>query len=386
MRPVARVDRGFMSAGIAMAIVGVALSAFGMGGKDWIHSYFFGYMFWLVLTVGCLGLTLLHHTARGHWGFPVVRIFEAGGGPLAVVLCGLGTIPIILNLPALYPWADAAVVAKDPILQTKSFYNNEGFWTARVVIAFAVLAAFAAVNQAWLRKEEQTGDPKWRQMRVNFSAPALVVFVLLVNSLFTDLGMSQEKHWFSTIYGVWLLVMGALGALGLASAILGTQHDKAPYDKVVQPWLTKDLGNLMLAFTMLWAYFSFSQYLIIWSGNLPEFTKFFLKRSDGMWFWLANGIMITGFFVPFLLLLAPRAKRSPKIFGFVGGYILVIRAIDMFFVTVPTHRYELSVRPADVGALLLLGGVWCAAFALVLRTAPLVTYRTPDIKEAAEHA
>lgn len=386
----ARIDRGSLTLGGLMLVLGAAAAVIGGAtsiNAEFAHSYFYGYLFWFCLTLGCFGLTLLHHCARGHWGFPVVRLFEAGGGPVAWLVMVIGFVPVYLGRAHLYEWMDPAVVAKDPMLQHKAVYLNEPFWLARVALYFLSFILVSHLMKTWLRKEEQTGDLRWRSKRTNLASGFLPIFVLLANFLFTDWVMSQEPHWYSTIFGVWFVVGSALAALALVSIILGFNSKKAPYDQVVGPWLTKDLGNLMLAFTMLWAYFSFSQYLIIWSGNLPEFTVYFAKRSFGGWWVLGTALTVLHFFVPFLLLLAPRTKRVPAIFGTTALYIFLMRVADQFFVVVPAHRGDFAVRPMDIGFLLLWGGIWLIQFGTSLKSAPLLTHRDTEVAtEAPAHA
>ncbi len=384
----ARVDRGFLTAGGLMLLLGLVLTGVGLlGGPQDLtqlaNSYVFAWTAWTCLTFGFLGLTLLHHATRGHWGFTVVRLFEAGSSPLALLVSAVGFVPIALMAPSIYPWARPAEVAADPILQGRMPYMSFGLWAARAVVFFAILIALSWWMAKSNREEEVTGRPNWQRRSV-MAALGLVVYTIVVNFAWTDWTMSRESHWFSTIYGLWFIVGGALMAFGLTAAIVGSQHDKEPYDKVAEPWLLKDLGNLMLATTMLWAYFSFSQYLIIWSGNLPVFTKYFIARTDGMWLWLGNALILTQFFIPFVLLLSPTMKRKPLAFAGVGGFIFVNRFFDWFFIIVPTYRSAIGVQLLDVALLLLFGGLWCAQFGVALRRAPLIMYRRPNLEELAE--
>ena len=372
--------------GIVLALAGLGMSGGDM--KSLSHSYVFGWVFWSCLTFGCLGLTLLHHTCRGHWGFPVLRIFESGGGVINLAFFGLAFLPVAtLWLAQLYPWANPGEVAIDPILQYKAPYLNQGFWTARYVFYFLAFIFFAWRYKSWTEMEEKTGDEKWWKKRQYWGGVHLVLFIVFTNFLWTDFLMSMYPHWYSTIYGVWMLVGSVLLAFALTGIILGTQAKKRPYSEVVSPWLTKDIGNWMLVGTMLWAYFSLSQYLIIWSGNLPEFTEYFIARAKNYWGWLGTSLITLHFFVPFLMLLSPKMKREPMRLAFVGFYLIAVRVLDVAYVVLPTWKPSVAnVNLLDAGMWLLFGGAWCLLFGWQLAKSPLLTARIPRLKEALEHA
>lgn len=388
-----RINASFKTVGFVMLVLGAVAAGvgFAMGGVDpkaLQHGYMFGWVYWACLTFGCLGLCLLHHACRGNWGFPVLKIFQAGGSAVNLAVFGLLFLPIALIWRQdFFPWSIPEVVAKDPVLQAKAPYLNDGFWLARTVLYFAVFVFLAWRYKTWTDMEEKTGDERWWKKRQYWGGVSLVVFVVCSNFMWTDWLMSQYPHWYSTIYGVWFVVGSSLLAFALASVILGTQHNKKPYSDVMAPWLTKDMGNWMLTFTMLWAYFSLSQYLIIWSGNLTEFTEFFIQRSTHGWQIIGTGLIPAHFFIPFLLLLSPRMKREPKRLAFVGFYLLAVRAVDVLYVVTPTWKVSLTqVNALDIGFFLLFGGIWCLLFGFQIAQSPLLTWRVPQLKEALDHA
>ncbi len=389
--PMSRVDRGFMTGGALLLIIGLVASAVGlMGTKDMMaslaQSYMFAWVFWACMTLGCFGLSLLFHVTRGRWGTPVLRIFEAGGGPMALGLMFLALIPAVTVFKdTLYGgWLHPA--ATDQVLLNKAAYLNYPFFMGRLAVYAIVLIGFAAVLKNWTRMEEKTGDKKWSDKRNNWAAPGIVAFIIVLNFMMTDLVMSLDPHWYSTMYGVWFAVGSALGALGLATAIVCSQSEKAPYKGVVDGQMTKDFGNLLLMLTMLWAYFGFSQFLIIWSGNLPEFISYYVNRSRGSYN-LVGMIMIIGqFFIPFLLLLSPRTKRMVKFLAFVGGWIFIMRIFDMYYTMMPFFRESAMPQIADFGLLAALGGLWMLQFGFQFKTASPITPAHPYMKEALDHA
>lgn len=389
-----RINKVMMLVGVIAVVLGFVLSLVGLpmagGAKGIAQSYFFAFASVATLTMGFFGLTLLHHTTRARWGFPVLRLLEAGGGWRQVVLVALAWIPVaFLWRQVLYPWADPEVVKHDPVIQAKVAYLNDARWIGFSILAFAFLLFMSYRNSMFQAKEEATGDKKWRDLRTNWSAPGMAVFFLVGNFLYTDWVMSQDPHWSSTMYGILFIAGGMLTALSLTCLIVGTQAKKAPFDRVVEPWLTKDLGNLMLAGTMIWAYFSFSQYLIIWSGHLPEYIPYWLRRSNNGWHWLGNSLIVTQFFIPFLLLLIPKVKRVPILLASVAGWIFVMRFFDFQYTVVPTYRAQMVFQPLDLGLLLLLLGVWALNFGNTLSRSALIVERIPEARgqePVIEHA
>ncbi|MBS1724136.1 MAG: hypothetical protein JSS66_14425 [Armatimonadetes bacterium] len=387
------VNKKFMLAGGLMAVLAVICGFLGMtmstgDDKALQHGYLFGWVYWACVAFGCLGITLLHHACRGSWGFPVLRIFEAGSTPATLgVFLALFLPMVFLWKGDFYPWADASLVAKDPVLQWKSFYLNDTAWTVRFFVFAAVLVFLSWRYQTWTRMEEKTGDESWWKKRQFWGGLALVVYVVVSNFMWTDWLMSQNKHWFSTIYGVWLVVSSCLMAFSIAGIVLGTQYKKEPYRDVVKPWLTKDIGNWMLAFTMLWGYFSLSQYLIIWSGNQPEFIDYFVTRSKNGWEWLGTLLIPFHFFLPFTLLLSPSAKRVPWRLATIGILILSVRFFDVMYTVMPTWKANVfPLNPWGFAFFFLFGAIWCFLFGMQIATKPLLTYRNIALKEISDHA
>lgn len=389
--PQARFDR-FGMVGIAILLAGGASLAVSVlnDPDQFFRAYFFGYMFWALLTFGCYSLTCLHHALRTKWMLPLLRIFEAGGGPRSILITAILFVPILFGMPVLYEWMRPNEVAADAIMQHKEPYLNYGFWLIRTALFFGILLLISSRFKALMKLQEETGDERYEQKRSEWGVAGIISFIIMMSFISTDWVMSMDTHWFSTIFGLLYTIFGALAALGLGAAILGTQFNRAPYNEFVNPKLTRDIGNMMLAVTMLWAYLSLSQYLIIYSGNIPEFTRFFVAR-EGLE--PVSMAMILGqFFIPFLLLLAPRTKRDPRMFAFVGGFILVIRFIDMYWQITPFYGLPLIPTPmmalSYLGAFLAVGGVWLLLFSFNIKSAPLVpkVKKLEELKEMHAHA
>lgn len=379
----------------------VAMSgAFGNPEDLWrvIH---FGWMTWTGISIGMLGLMLLHHTVRGKWGAPLLRIWEAGGGTGMIIgsllLWGvftfLGGAEIVFH-----HWWTPEARAGDAVLEAKAKYlSKEGFiqWS---LIYYAIFLVLSHLMTTWLKKEESTGKKSWSDKRNNLAGPALLFFVLAVNFAYTHWAMSLDAHWYSTIYGVWLLIGGAISAMGIGLWVVGSQAHKKPYAAIMNTDFTRDIGNMTLVFTLFWTYFTLSQYLIIWSGNMPEFTSYYVNRGTEDWFMIASSRVGLQFFLPFIALLFPGLKRSPKGLARVGILVFAMQLVNWFYVLGPSLYPGSS--PGDIamklgGALLLFGGAWAVAFSMRVTRAPLLTeshpYQVTDdnmisSEEASSHA
>lgn len=364
-----------------VALLGGAIGFATAGRTQFFQSYFYAYMVWMCLTLGLFGLTLLHHTVRGSWGLPVLRFFEAGTATLPLML--LLFVPVIAGIADLYPWAKPEVVQADKYIQHKSGYLNVPFFLARTAIYFAIWILLSRMLRALSLKQDETEDPSLARRRTNLSAPGLVLFVLTVSFAMIDWVMSLEPKWYSSIYGAWFIVGQGLSALAFSTTVLLLAARHKPFADVVNPKLTRDLGNLTFAFVILWAYTSISQYLIIWSANLPDEIVYYIKRNQGGWQYLSASLVVLQFFLPFLILLSSRVKRYANLLLRVMVFILVMRAVDLFWIIVPAFgRQALSVHWLDVTLLVGIGGLWLAWFAHQVCAAPLLPRHDSRLQEA----
>lgn len=321
-------------------------------------AYLNAWVFWLCLSLGCFGLLVLHHVLKAQWGRAVLPVLEAGAAilPLMFVLY----LPVLFaGMPVLYPWASGE--AHGHIAEHRAPYLNMPFFIVRLMGFFAVWWLFT-----WLltRSRRTRGDaPEAVQFRTNLAAPGLVVFVLTVTFAMTDWVMALEEHWGSTIYGVWFITGQALSALALVTVWYARSPE--PHPKIL-----KDLGNLLLAFTLFWAYISLSQYLIIWSANLPEEATYYLRRSEQGWDVLGGVLMVGHFLVPFLALLSGKTKRSPRLLSVVAGWLLVMRVVDVYWIVVPSARQGSAVPTLmEVVLFFVIGVLWLGMMGLGLRAA-----------------
>jgi hypothetical protein len=301
-----RLQRPLLAAGIA----GLLLSAVGLfvNATQFFQSYLMAYVFCLGLTLGCLALGMVHQLSGGAWGVVIRRPIGAASRVLPVLT--LLFLPIVFGMGHLYSWTHADVVARDEALQHKQLYLNTPFFLGRAAVYFVVWNALSYYLNAWSLEQDRTGDPRLARRMQLLSAGGLVAYGLTITFASFDWLMSLEPHWFSTIYGV--LIMGGQGLSGMAFLVVAIVwlSRRPPLRGVVAPAHLHDLGNLLLAFVMLWAYFSFSQYLIIWAGNLPEEISWYLHRLQTGWRFIGLTLVVFHFVVPFCLLLSRAVKRE----------------------------------------------------------------------------
>lgn len=369
---------------VTLIVCGVSFLSDQVG---FLQSYLIGYTFFLNLALGFLGLTLLHHLVRGAWGLSVLRIFEAGSSPGVFLALLILIVPILVGAPGIYPWADPNQVQGDLVLEFRAPYMNIVAVSVRTVIYFALWAWMAYFMRQSTLRQDASKDADEAQKRTNWSAGLLILYVISVTLAVTDWIMTIEPHWFSTIFGAWFVVGGALTAIALATAIVMRNAAKEPYRDVVRPGLVKDLGNMCFVFTLLWAYTSFSQFVIIWSGNLPEFITYYVSRMKPGWNLIGAFLMIGQFLVPFVVLLSPRVKTLPKTLATVAIVIFAIRSVDVFYMIAPFFRTDgLAVDWRDFVSLIFVGSIWLGLFVSQLAKASLIPQHDNRLIEAYEHA
>lgn len=393
---IARPLNGLANAGRALGVIGLiglvvgVIAGSASGGANpaglVLQAYSYGFVFWLSLTLGCLGLVILHNVIKATWTHSILRIVEAGSSNLPYIL--------VLFLPfaaavwagwygganwghAVYHWADQVASNADPVLKHKQIYLSPWTWTIRAALYFGIWLWYWNYLVKSGHRQDKTRDPNLQQARVDRAAPGLVVFMVTVTFAMTDWVMSFDPHWFSTIYGAWWAISGVLNAIAFSTLIVLTFRDRKPFSYIVTPALTKDLGNMMLGFTMLWAYFSLSQFLIYWSGNLPEYITFYVNRFRGPWVYVGGFLILAQFFGPFLALIAGKTKRRFDLLVKVAGWVFVVRMIDVLWQTVPFFQWTLGVE--NLGAIALafagwafVGGVWISGFVSHLKKHPVI--------------
>lgn len=359
-------------------LAGLLISAF-VDKKQFFQSYLIGWTFWTGITVGSLSLLMLQHLTGGGWGFVIRRSLEAATRvlPLMVILF----VPIVLGANYLYfHWTAPEELEKHAVVEFKTPYLNLPFFTIRAVIYFAVWLALMFLLNKWSLEQDRTADNRYtKNMRV-LSGPGMVLLIFTVTFASVDWYMSLEPEWFSTIYGFIFVAAWSLSALAFVIAVMARLSREQPMTRIVAPLHFHDLGKLLLALVMLWAYFAFSQYLIIWSGNLPEEIGYYLKRISGAWGGIIVAIGILHFAAPFLFLLSRSLKRNPRQLVVIAVWILMMRAIDLLWMLVPAFGKDHRWIWLDLIALVGFGGLWLAFFTSQLSKRSLIPINDPQFE------
>jgi len=381
---VQRIERAGLGAGTAGAaalLLGALVDA-----DQFFRSYLFAHLFWTGIAVGCLSILMIHHLSGGLWGLLIRRILEAGSRTIPVM--ALLFVPVLAGIPTLYVWSHADVVASDPVLQKKDLYLNVPFFVGRAVFYFAAWAGLAHYLSKWSRALDAGADLRLARRLRGLSGGGLVVLGLTITFSSVDWAMSLNPHWFSTIYGILFMVGQVLSTMALAIVLVALLGRERPLSEAVSRAVVHDLGKLLLAFVMLWAYVNLSQFLIIWSGNLPEEIPWYLARSQGGWKALTVVLVVFHFALPLLLLLSRDLKRSAAALAQVALAVLVLRLVDLYWLVGPDLQghgsqgaHGLSVHWMDLAAPVALGGIWAFAFARQLRSAPLLPQGDPEVSE-----
>lgn len=386
----AQVDR-IQRAALVAAAVGGGASVIGglIDPSQFLRSYLLAYLFWAGIAVGCLCIVMLHHLSGGRWGLVIRRIVEAGSRTL--VLLPVLFLPVALGARELYAWARPAEVAADEVLRHKSLYLNLPFFLARAAIYFVAWAGAAHLLSMWSLKLDAGPDPRLERRLQGLSGGGLVLMGLTITFSSVDWAMSLNPHWFSTIYGMIFMVGDALSALTLVIVLVALMGGERPLSSVLRPATIHDLGKLLLAFLMLWAYLHISQFIITWSGNLPEEITWYVHRFQGGWQVLALLLVVLHFALPFVLLLSRDLKRDARLLGTVAAGILFARLLDLFWIVAPDltgHGLEngFALHWLDLAAPIGVGGVWLAFFAWQLKDRPLIPVGEPEIQELLEGA
>ena len=377
---------GVQRLSIGVAVVGLALLGVGYATASHEHffrSYLLAFIFWSGVALGSLAWSMVHHLSGGAWGVVTRRVFEAASRTLPFM--ALFFVPIAFGMHELYIWARPEVVAKDPILQFKQPYLNVTFFYVRAAVYFVIWTLLAYGLSAWSLQQDRGYDEKRALRMQRLSGGGLVLYAVTIFFMSVDWMMSIDPHWFSTIYGILFMGNQGLSAMAFTIAVIVLLARTEPMSRVVGPNHLHDLGKLSLAFVMLWAYFNFSQFLIIWSGNLPEEIPWYLARMKGGWEWVSIVLIVGHFALPYLLLLNRDLKRTGTTVAAIAILIIVMRFVDIFWLIGPEHgKPLLAVHWLDFVAPIALGGVWLALFLWQLGTRPLVPVTEPTLHEAIE--
>lgn len=395
-----RKDLGMLpTLALAAAVVGIIISVFGLlMHKDmFFRAYLVGYMFWLNMGLGSLLLLMIQHLSGGAWGVIIRRVLESS--VKNIWWMALFFIPVLLGMHSLYEWTHLDIVKHDHVLQLKEPYLNTPFFIARLVVYFLVWIGIAFLLVRWSTEQDRTANPRIPGRMRNLSGPGIVLFFLCMTFAGVDWLMSLEPHYYSTMYGPIVMIGQVLGAMAFTIAIIVLLMGIPPLSGVINVGHLHDLGKLMFAFTMFWAYINFSAFLITWSANLAEEVPWYMRRMTGGWQYIAAGLIAFHFVVPFLFLLSRHIKRNPRTLIVAAIWIIAIRFVDLSFLIMPSAMHDHAevltnprlkftshLNPLELlialGVMLAIGGVWLTMFFRNLASRPLLPVNDPYLQEA----
>jgi hypothetical protein len=352
---------------------------------QFFHSYLIAFLFVLGLSLGSLGLLMLQHLTGGHWGIMTRRPLESATRVLPVV--AVFFLPIaIFGMRHLYgEWLNAPPKGEGSLSDLQKSYLTSNGFLIRAVIYFVIWIGLVFIFNRWSKEQDANREDRALRRRMKMLAgPGIILYVFIMTFAAIDWVMSLSPHWASTIYGFLFVIGQLISSMSLMIAVLVFLSRTAPMEGLIQSRHLHDLGKLLLAFVMLWAYFGFSQLLIIWSGNLPEEISFYRTRLYGAWGVVAVFVLIFHFFVPFFSLLPRDVKRSAKLLPKVAMWLIFMRLVDLFWLTRPEFTSNAVPGLMDVAAVLALAGIWFAVFARNLKSQPLLPLGDPKLEEAIE--
>jgi hypothetical protein len=375
--------------GVVAAGIGI-LGCIATGFSDpagFLRSYLPTYLFVLGLVIGCFSLLMVQHLTGGYWGLVSRRILEAGVRTLPLFI--LFFLPIAFGVRILFVWAGPTPA--DPALAAtiahKSLYLNVPFFFARAVFYFAAWSLLGYFLTAWSAELDRGSNLALERKLRSISGGGLVLLGLTITFSSIDWAMSIDPRWSSTIYGLIFMVGQVISSMSFVLLFLSFVADESPFDKAARPAVVHDLGKLLFAFIMLWGYMHLSQFLIAWSGNLPEEVVWYAVRLRGGWEAVGQAVILLHFVLPFVLLLSRGLKRNVRLMRFLVGGLLVMRVVEVFWIVEPAfHAGGAAVRASDVFSVLALGGAFTAFFAVQFRGRPPLPAGDPELQALLEGA
>jgi len=372
--------------GLGLSVVASILQGSATG---FFRSYLINYTYFLSLALGALFFVLLQHLTRSGWSVAVRRLAEliAGTLPFLALLFIPVLVAVFAGLGEVYAWADRGAAERDHLLALKRPYLNPGFFTLRCILYFAVWSVLAHLCLKWSRQQDATGDPTLTVRLERLSAPAMLLFAFSSTFFAFDVLMSLNPGWYSTIFGVYFFSGSVVGFFALLAVLLAVLQATGRLTQSITTEHYHDVGKLLFAFVVFWAYIAFSQYMLIWYGDIPEETVWYRARQTDSWWVGTSLLLLFGHFVlPFLALLSryPKRRRTPLLVA--AGWMLCMHWLDLYYlVAAPTQEGATQsggLLFTDVTLLVGLGGLFVAALAFRMRRGALLAERDPRLAES----
>jgi hypothetical protein len=384
---VKKISQRSLVIGIVFAVIAVVLAF--IRPDEFYRAYLLGFMCWLGVALGSMAILMIRHLTGGGWGTVIRRILGAAMRtlPLLFVLF----IPIFFGIHRLYIWAQPLSNIEDTHLRehlkqiTQTYLTVNGF-IFRAVFYFVVWNVLSFLLSYWSKQTDRADAPDNSGRFKAVSGPGLILYGFTISFAAIDWVMSLDPSWISTIFGLIILIGEVLSAMCFAVVIERILFNYKPMSEMLKPDFVHDHGKWMLAFLMVWAYFNFSQWLIIWAGNLPSEITFYLRRIDGGWGSIGLFLALFGFAVPFAMLLSRPFKRNIRRLVWLAIWLLLIRYLDLFWIIEPNFSKTIALTLADVVVPIAIGGIWLWYFFRNLGALPLLPAYDTDAHEVLQPA
>ena len=367
--------------GLAVAAGGLVLGMITRAAHPAMFSFAWltAYLFFLSLALGSLWIVVIHHAMQASWSVVVRRLAEIVAATLP--LFALLFLPVIAGMDNLYPWT-APEAAHDPLLHAKAAFLNRSFFFVRAAIYFVV---WSAISWGYLLGSRALDRGAGREVALRlrrFSPPSILLLAITQTFAAIDWAMSLSPRWYSTIFGVYFFAGSFVGAYAFLT-LLVVAFRKGPLHDAVRADHLQDLGKMVFAFTCFWAYIAFSQYFLIWYGNIPEETVWYMARLTGSWTAVSATLALGHFIVPFFYLMGRTVKRNPRMLAFGAAWVLLMHLLDIAWIVLPSAQPQ-GPRPGPVhiGAFFAVGGLFLLLLGLLLRRLPLVPVGDPRLQES----
>jgi hypothetical protein len=368
--------------GICVLIGAILCAVLGASApKQFFFSWLVSFLFFLSLALGALFFVLIQYASQGGWGVVLRRIGETTFAiiPLMAVLF----LPLLFGLQHLYPWSVPGAAERDALLEWKKPFLNVPFFLIRAAVYFIVWSFIALLYYRGSRSQDVTGDPAVSARLRRFSGPAIIVLALTQTLASVDWIMSLTPHWYSTMFGVYFFAGSFVGFIALLSVVAVAMRSAGLLETIISAEHLHDVGKFLFAFTAFWAYIAFSQFFLIWYGNLPEETIWFKARIEGSWKAVSILLMAGHFGAPFLYLMGRAVKRRGWTLALGGAWILAMHFIDIYWQVMPTlHPEGVRLTVLDVAAFITVGGCFVGAATWLMRRQALVPMRDPRLAES----
>src|SRR5258707_145416 len=357
---VKKISQRSLVVGVIFSVIAViGIFVFPNGRDQFYRAYLLGFMAWLGIALGSMAILMIRHLTGGGWGMVIRRIL--GAAMRTLPLLAFLFIPVILGMKRLYIWAQLLDQIQDKHLRehlediTKTYLTTNGF-IIRAVFYFAVWNLLSFLLSKWSKQTDRPGAPDNTARFKAVSGPGLILYGFTISFAAIDWVMSLDPSWVSTIFGLVILIGEVLSAMCFAVVVERILFNYRPMSDLLKPDFVHDHGKWMLAFTMVWAYFNFSQWLIIWAGNLPSEITFYLTRLNGGWGYVGLTLVLFHFAIPFVILLSRPFKRDIRKLVWLAVWLMVMRYVDLFWIIEPNFSKTLSLTWADVVVPIAIGG------------------------------